>query len=161
MIFTDINKSLENIDDYCYSLGNSSWLVEFTCKAPSSNATSWMRYDDVFVNQVSCNCDQGKCTKEKMDSDGDGVEDKMDRCKDSPKNSIVDKNGCTNDEFCRKIDVKDGKKRSSCIFADWRDNERKVNAKDCKVITEKIGKNYGANALSLTTRGAEAHASRV
>ena len=58
------------------------------------------------------------------DADGDGEDDRGDRCLDTPSLVAVDDSGCSLAQFCAA-------QGDSCESADWRNDEPRGKARDC------------------------------
>lgn len=74
-------------------------------------------------------------TSETADSDGDGVRDLDDDCPDTPSSTAVDRQGCSQAQFCGAISVLDSTGRKLCLRADWKNDEplMKTRERDCAI----------------------------
>ena len=81
------------------------------------------------------------------DCDRDGVSDKNDKCKHTPINTKVDKNGCSAEQFCNSHKIKNNRYwryyTHKCYRADWKNNEWRYWPRDCRVSNGKcVSRSY-------------------
>jgi hypothetical protein len=59
----------------------------------------------------------------RIDEDGDGEPDLTDHCPDTPTFADVDTAGCSQQQFCRGIEIREGRNRLRCTLSDWKNDE--------------------------------------
>jgi hypothetical protein len=57
------------------------------------------------------------------DSDGDGIDDRHDRCPNTATGAAVDQEGCSIEQFCGAIDATTSRGRLICRRSDWRNDQ--------------------------------------
>lgn len=78
---------------------------------------------------------EAQLASETADSDGDGVRDLDDDCTGTPPAVDVDRQGCSQQQFCNAISVLDSTGRKLCLRADWKNDEplMKTRERDCAI----------------------------
>lgn len=69
------------------------------------------------------------------DADGDGVRDLDDACAGTAAGASVDRQGCSQAQFCAAISVQDSTGRKICLRADWKNDEPLMTTRerDCAI----------------------------
>jgi hypothetical protein len=68
------------------------------------------------------------------DPDRDGVAAVLDLCPETTKATAVDDRGCSQAEFCARIDVSAARGDAICRAADWRGDEPLAAPRDCRPL---------------------------
>jgi hypothetical protein len=78
---------------------------------------------------------EARLASETADADGDGVRDLDDDCPGTPPSVDVDRQGCSQQQFCNAISVLDSTGRKLCLRADWKNDEplMKTRERDCAI----------------------------
>lgn len=94
---------------------------------------------DTQTALTSCTSDlsgvEAQLASERADADGDGVRDLDDDCPGTPPAVDVDRQGCSQAQFCDAISVLDSTGRKLCLRADWKNDEplMKTRERDCAI----------------------------
>jgi hypothetical protein len=101
------------------------------------------RCEEAVSNELVCNqmlmvCSNALTSCEAadrfVDSDGDGEEDRGDRCPNTPAGAPVDAAGCSRAQFCDAVAVKGARGIAACMGADWQNDEPGAGlAGDCRI----------------------------
>jgi hypothetical protein len=83
--------------------------------------------------EPGCKCSDG--TTRLADSDQDGVADVSDHCPATVSHFGVDRDGCSLEQFCAKVDMTTAPGRKDCPKMDWNNDEARLrrNSRDCRV----------------------------
>jgi hypothetical protein len=70
-----------------------------------------------------------------VDDDGDGVRDLDDNCPGTPSSIVVDRQGCSKQQYCGAIAAQDSAGKRLCAKADWRNDEPLMTSRtrDCGI----------------------------
>lgn len=91
--------------------------------------------NDPDNQQAQCDADLAMCLSGVApDNDGDGEQNVTDACPDTLATEIVDDAGCSQAEFCAKVDVTVRENRRVCRKSDWMNDEPATgNPRDCEI----------------------------
>jgi hypothetical protein len=134
-------------------LENQGWLeLGYPTETPSVYALTGIPTDNPDTSVVgdatrtpiicsggqSCVEDLAACQRERdallADPDRDGVPAVLDLCKRTPGGAAVDDRGCSQDQFCQRIDAERPAGGEICRRADWRGDEPLTDPADCRPL---------------------------
>ncbi len=108
-------------------------------------------YPDQADNVAQCIEDTASLLALTRDDDGDGEANPTDRCPTTPTGAAVDQAGCSLDEFCGAVTVRDAASAARCERSDWRGDEPHMRRRDrdCRVERGDGGARCVANEASM------------
>lgn len=132
------------IGDACDPFPDNADNEQAQCEADLEAAQSTLT--DTAADLVECQADLAACDSELMtaqsqiaaltaDADGDGVPDRQDACSSTPVGAAVDLAGCSQSQFCARIDATTPAGKRTCRKSDWMNDEPLMVARnaDCRV----------------------------
>jgi len=98
--------------------------------------------DDRDNEQAQCEADLAQCFAQGFpDQDGDGVPDSLDDCPSTPAGMAVDRAGCSQEQFCGRVDATTRPGKRTCRRSDWKNDEpiMPITERDCTVDRGALG----------------------